>query len=226
MNENWNNKKVPLLPDQVRVIRVDYKRKKDSIYLSQLALKVDSFPKKDVVEFIRKWLDAFNKPGTRDIDSTWHQIMETYYNYDRYGCMLYCSLHQRVQNIYEEDRYKTSNAETPPNFRHLPYMAFLYRHYNITEVLPIVMQDNDLDREATIEEGNYVFKEYNYNQCKGDTSCIDNAYGFLKYYFKLNKAVKPKSYYLEVFESQTPKWDEYFKIQKEKREKAKNQKKN
>ena len=227
MSENWNKNKKPLSPDEVWEIRRYYIMKNDSTFISLLNQKIYTAPKKEVIGMVTNWLDVFNKPNSRDLDSTWHQIMRTYYCYDRESCKNYCGQHQMVNRIYAEDRYKDGSIFEPYPIKNQPYMVFLYKNYRLTEVLPILLADNDLDEEKTMRMAKNLYQDFSRNQCKSDTTCIKEANEFIKYYFKLNQDLKPKEYYLKAFDGGEPFISKMSRISREKKDqKSLNYKKN
>ena len=211
----------------IKRIRNDYKRQNDSTFISLLNQKIHTAPKKEVIGMVTNWLDVFNKPNSRDLDSTWHQIMRTYYCYDRESCKNYCGQHQIVYRIYAEDRYKGGSIFEPYPIKNQPYMVFLYKNYRLTEVLPIILADNDLDEEKTMRMAKNLYQDFSRNQCKSDTTCIKEANEFIKYYFKLNQDLKPKEYYLKAFDGGEPFISKMSRISREKKDqKSLNYKKN
>ena len=207
--------------------RKNYRMKNDSTFISLLNQKIHTAPKKEVIGMVTNWLDVFNKPNSRDLDSTWHQIMRTYYCYDRESCKNYCGQHQMVYRIYAEERYKDGSALEPYPIKNQPYMVFLYKNYRLTEVLPIILADNDLDEEKTMRMAKNLYQDFSRNQCKSDTTCIKEANEFIKYYFKLNQDLKPKEYYLKAFEGGKPFLSKMSRISREKKDqKSLNYKKN
>ena len=197
-------------------LKINYYRKKDSTFLYQLSLKVRNAPKMDVLRAITNWLDAFNIPENNKIDSTWHKVMGIFYSYDRYEALKYCEKHRMLYRISKDDMYKDSSIQDPITVKNFPFMDFLYKHYPLTEVLPLILQDNDLNEEETLLTAYQLYKDFSRNQCHNDTACIDNAIAYTQLYFKLNKNLKPKPYYLEAFESKNPTLTEYNRIQQEK----------
>jgi hypothetical protein len=203
------------------------KEKKDSTFISLLNQKIHTAPKKEVIGMVTHWLDVFTNPNSRDLDSTWHQIMRFYNKYDRESCKNYCGQHQMLVRIYAEDRYKDVGLMDQYPFKNQPYVVFLYENYRLTEALPIILADNDLDEEKTMRMAKYLYQDFSRNQCKGDTIWIKNANEFIKYYFKLNQDLKPKEYYLKAFDGGEIFINEMARIAREKKnQKSLNHKKN
>ena len=201
MSENWNKNKKPLSPDEVWEIRRYYIMKNDSTFISQLNQKIQTAPKSEVMMMVTKWLDVFNQPNSRDLDSTWQQIMKIFYSYDKDSCKSYCRIHQWVKRIYAEDRYKDYGLLGRPLRNNLPYIDFLYKNYPLTDVLPILMQDNEFDQEEKLQTAYGLYMDFKTNQCKNDTTCINNANEYIKYYFLLNNVDKPNIDYINAFKN-------------------------
>lgn len=208
--------KRPPRPDELDRFTFLYYEKKDSTFISKLNNLVDNGSKKEVFSTITSWLDIYNIPGYRNIDVVWHKVMGMFYSYDRYEALKYCEKHRMLYRISKDDMYKDSSIQDPITVKNFPYMDFLYKHYPLTEVLPLILQDNDLNEEETLLTAYQLYKDFSRNQCQNDTACIDNAIAYTQLYFKLNKDLKPKPYYLEAFASKNPTLTEYIRIQQEK----------
>jgi len=228
MRENLSLKKYPLKPEEQDAIVNDYFRKKDSTFLHQLSIKVQNAPKAEVLNSIVNWLDDYNRPGYRNIEKVWDNVMEIFYSYDRHHALKFCEKQRMLEKIRKEDMYKSGSVQDPITVRRFPYLDFMYKNYPLTEVLPLILQDNDLNNEDTLWTAYMLYKDFSRNQCHNDTACINNAVAYIQYFFKLNKELKPKQYYLEAFISKNPTLTEYTRIRQEKlrQEKINKSKKN
>lgn len=209
-------------------LKINYYKKKDSTFVNHLSLQIQNAPKAEVLNSIVNWLDEYNRPGYRNIEKVWDNVMEIFYSYDRCEALKYCEKHRMLEKIRKDDMYKSGSVQDPITVRRFPYLDFMYKNYPLTEVLPLILQDNDLNKEDTLWTAYMLYKDFSRNQCHNDTACINNAVAYIQNFFKLNKELKPKQYYLEAFISKNPTLTEYTRIRQEKlrQEKINKSKKN